>query len=296
MSHVYKRRQKEYVDSLPSLFDYYAYMFHFTGLLGGPTIYYNEYQHVMKSTPSAFRWKEVIKTAIIGICGLILCQATNYICSLEDLLNPSLHRYPLSLRLAVFVFVMMGMRGRYYGLWKLGESMCILNGFGEENGSWKGISNVDILKFEFSNNYSTTARVWNRRIQRWLQMCIYERSNFNQFYVFMVSAFWHGFYPGYYIGFTLASFMTHVNRLATKKLWPQVQGTVLEMPYLLAGTICCLLTNTFMLGAHMCYTVKRTKQLWGNFDYSYPLFLVVACVVLTLMPMPKKSALHEKSE
>ena len=72
MSHVYKRRQKEYVDSIPSLFDYYAYMFHFTGLLGGPTIYYNEYMHVMKSTPNVSRWKEVIKTAIIGICGLII--------------------------------------------------------------------------------------------------------------------------------------------------------------------------------------------------------------------------------
>lgn len=138
MSHVYKRRQKEYVDSIPSLFDYYAYMFHFTGLLGGPTIYYNEYMHVMKSTPNVSRWKEVIKTAIIGICGLIIFQATDYICSLEDLLDPSLHRYPLSLRLAVFVFVMMGMRGRYYGLWKLGESMCILNGFGRREWELEG--------------------------------------------------------------------------------------------------------------------------------------------------------------
>ena len=101
MSHVYKRRQKEYVDSIPSLFDYYAYMFHFTGLLGGPTIYYNEYMHVMKSTPNVSRWKEVIKTAIIGICGLIIFQATDYICSLEDLLDPSLHRYPLSVLLCL---------------------------------------------------------------------------------------------------------------------------------------------------------------------------------------------------
>ena len=299
MSHVYQRRQMEYVDALPSLFDYYAYMFHFTGLLGGPTIFYNEYQSVVRSTPKASRWIEVIKTAIIGICGLLLFKVTNHFCSLDDLMDSSLRQYPLGLRLFGFVLVMFGMRGKYYGLWKLGESMCVLNGFGEEGGEWKGISNVDIIKFELANNYSTTARVWNRRIQRWLQMCIYERSNFNQFFVFMVSAFWHGFYPGYYIGFTLASFMTHVNRLATKKLWPRVQGTPFEKPYLWAGTVFCLLTNTFMLGAHMCYTVKQTKQLWGNFSYSHPLFLVVACVILTLIPTPRKpdsSAPHKKAE
>lgn len=74
------------------------------------------------------------------------------------------------------------------------------------------MSNVDIMGFEFAIKLLHTARTWNCRIQQWLQYCIYERSNFNQFLVFMVSAFWHGFYPGYYIGFSLASFMTHVGR------------------------------------------------------------------------------------
>lgn len=119
------------------------------------------------------------------------------------------------------------------------------------------------------------------RIQQWLQYCIYERSNFNQFLVFMVSAFWHGFYPGYYIGFSLASFMTHVGRLAYKKVWPRVEGTAYQSVFKMAMMMLCAYTNSWMLIAHMSYTVSRTMQIWRNFDFVHPVLLVVLCVLFT---------------
>ena len=43
-------------------------------------------------------------------------------------------------------------------------------------------------------------------VQEWLRKSIYQRSpfkdkNLSQLLTFMVSAFWHGFYPGYYLTF-----------------------------------------------------------------------------------------------
>ena len=32
MSRVYKRRQEQYITSMPSLFDYYCFIFHFPGI------------------------------------------------------------------------------------------------------------------------------------------------------------------------------------------------------------------------------------------------------------------------
>ena len=52
MARLYQRRQSRAISALPPLFDYYAYMFHFTGLLGGPTIYYTEYEDVMSNRRS----------------------------------------------------------------------------------------------------------------------------------------------------------------------------------------------------------------------------------------------------
>jgi hypothetical protein len=45
---------------------------------------------------------------------------------------------------------------------------------------------------------------WNVGVQEWLRKAVYQRSPFkgktaNQLYVFIVSAFWHGFYSAYYI-------------------------------------------------------------------------------------------------
>lgn len=44
-------------------------------------------------------------------------------------------------------------------------------------------------------------------VQEWLRKCVYERlpysKSMNQLLTFMVSAFWHGYYAGYYITFGL---------------------------------------------------------------------------------------------
>jgi|688.fasta_scaffold564924_1 hypothetical protein len=45
-------------------------------------------------------------------------------------------------------------------------------------------------------------------VQEWLRKCIYERCPFKsrflaQLWVFLISAFWHGFYFGYYLSFVL---------------------------------------------------------------------------------------------
>lgn len=51
-------------------------------------------------------------------------------------------------------------------------------------------------------------------VQEWLRKSIYQRSPFkdkslSQLYVFMVSAFWHGFYAGYFMSFFLWFLQVH---------------------------------------------------------------------------------------
>jgi hypothetical protein len=79
---------------------------------------------------------------------------------------------------------------------------------------WSLIPNINPWVFEMSPQYRDKIKSWNMSVQGWLQKCIYHRfrtpeqyrkSNADkskgQLLVFLVSAFWHGFYPGYYISF-----------------------------------------------------------------------------------------------
>jgi len=56
---------------------------------------------------------------------------------------------------------------------------------------------------------------WNILTTHWLRHCVYERvhPSIGTWVVFLVSAFWHGFYPGYYIAFLTAALFTTAARL-----------------------------------------------------------------------------------
>ena len=295
MSRVYKRRQEQYITSMPSLFDYYCLIFHFPGIFGGPTLFYHEYDEVIGSDkytngfPKS-RYLPALRMFVTGVVGLGLYVLANSYWPIDYFLTESFGAKPLVVRLVVFYVAMLGYRCRYFGMWKIGESICVVNGFGrkevKDHETWDGCSNVDIVHFELASDFGKTVHYWNCRIQKWLQMCIYERSNFNQLYVYIVSAFWHGFYPAYYCAFGLASLMTVVGRMASKKFWPHVKGTWMEKPYVFGGIAMCNMVKTFMLGAFSCYSFEKTMRIWYQFDFFTPVVLLIGGAILLLLPNP----------
>lgn len=93
---------------------------------------------------------------------------------------------------------------------------------------------------------------WNIGVQEWLRKCIYERSPFQskvlkQLYVFMISAFWHGFYLGYYFSFLLWFLQVYFQGLVFK--YSQRPDTLMARMYLRLGParswILALLATSF---------------------------------------------------
>lgn len=291
---IYRRRQAEYVTAIPSLLDYFGFVYHFPGLLGGPNTYYREYHDVMSNVrypsgklPSS-RYRAVLVNLAKGCLFFALFVVGSLYLPADFLLTASFAEKSLVHRVLRLYLTFLGVRCRYFGLWKLGESLCILDGFGEETNDgvsqWTGISNIDIWAFETSSSMSAATRAWNKRTQKWLQMCVYERSNFNQFYVFMVSAFWHGFYPSYYLCFGLGSLLQYANRLTAVKLWPRVQGTWMETPYLVLGNVCVMLVGSYMLEAMFNYSFERAWLGWKQASFFGIVFLFCGVVLLWLIP------------
>jgi len=54
---------------------------------------------------------------------------------------------------------------------------------------------------------------WNIQTHMWLRLIAYNRMPSGKtLAVFVLSAFWHGFYPGYYLTFVLGAFLVYAGR------------------------------------------------------------------------------------
>ncbi|KKF92231.1 Lysophospholipid acyltransferase [Ceratocystis platani] len=81
--------------------------------------------------------------------------------------------------------------------------------------SWNRLQNIDPLAVETAQNPRAYLGGWNMNTSNWLRNYIYlrvtprgKKPGFRaSLMTFGTSAFWHGFHPGYYMSFILASFI-----------------------------------------------------------------------------------------
>jgi lysophospholipid acyltransferase 1/2 len=88
------------------------------------------------------------------------------------------------------------------------------NGYDEnDNPKWDLVTNVNIIGCELSTSIKSSFDHWNVQTQLWLRRIAYDRLPAGKTLgVFVLSAFWHGFYPGYYLTFVLCAFMVYAGR------------------------------------------------------------------------------------
>ena len=110
--------------------DYFAYSYHFAGLLGGPTIFYREYLTVMNNevpkvpnTPN--RYVAVLKCvvsafALFGVWGYLTSHFP-----VDFLVTPEYAEMPLWKQFIIIYITGVAVSVRYMALWKLGEGMSI---------------------------------------------------------------------------------------------------------------------------------------------------------------------------
>ncbi len=124
----------------------------------------------------------------------------------------------------VWILYMLGFTARlkYYGVWALTEGSCILSGIGFKGVDvktgkvqWNRLQNVNPWGIESAQNTRAYLENWNMNTNNWLRNYMYlrvtpkgKKPGFRaSLATFITSAFWHGFYPGYYLTFVLASFL-----------------------------------------------------------------------------------------
>jgi len=83
---------------------------------------------------------------------------------------------------------------------------------------WDRIVGVYLLEAELATDSNGFLRNWNHRVHIWIKFYLSERivskgsrpKTWQYIVIFLISAFWHGFYPFYYITFSCAVISTFV--------------------------------------------------------------------------------------
>jgi lysophospholipid acyltransferase len=246
-AHEKEKRVKE----LPSLLEFIGYIYFFPSFLAGPHIYFADYKRFIEGTlyvkgeapstamPTAFKLGQAL------LC-LAVTAPLSAMMPIPWMCSDDYYTQGFAFKFFYMWLSLLAARFSFYFVWLLSEGSFIACGIGyngkvknprtgKEEVNWDRFNNVDVLGWEL---YGQSPRVciasWNRQVQQWLYNYVYVRS-FYTIEVFdekaqkmvkikkrpwystlltnLLSAFWHGFYPGYYLGFGSVSFVIEAARI-----------------------------------------------------------------------------------
>jgi len=228
------------VKRMPTLLEYYSYLFFFPTFLSGPSFHFAPYLKWIndelyvdqKYNPSGKMpdptWAvlEAFGLAVV-LVGVHLVVSGKF--PLEIFFQEhGVDHMSLFVRHVYLQAAVIGVRCKYYFIWKLAEGAGTLTGLGfsgyDKQGipTWTRLTNIYLIKIESFGCLRDITTYWNCKTGEWLKNYIYFRQTKNPnkdrvptyalYLTNTASAVWHGFYPGYYFAFVYAAFTTDIAR------------------------------------------------------------------------------------
>ena len=225
----------------PSLLEFMSYCFYFPSYVAGPCFAYRNYRNwsnglveVPAGREAAAAWK-FLGSLVILFMNKVLLSYIPIAAIIEPLGtgNPSILEWGIPLRLIYVWWSIMLHRAKYFFVWYMCHSACILSGLAyngkkkdfkptdstawvlmfeeavdSEGNLWNGCSNGNYFMVETAQNLKAVTDNWNMGVNYWLKNVFYIRvaDNQDKFPKFlrgfdlktlvtqMTSAFWHGMY------------------------------------------------------------------------------------------------------
>uniref|UniRef100_A0AAV2MBP4 Lysophospholipid acyltransferase 1 n=1 Tax=Knipowitschia caucasica TaxID=637954 RepID=A0AAV2MBP4_KNICA len=243
-------RMEMHICQRPSLMEYLSYNLNFMSVLVGPCSDYKDYIDFIEGRHISSRLhshtfngykKPLEPSPVRAVCEkLLICTGCvlfflivtrslpiKYNVDPEFLTNAT---FPT--RLIYAFFSVQASRPKFYFAWTLADAVNIAAGYGfsriDENGrsSWDLLCNVNILGIETATSYKSFIDNWNIRTGAWLKTVCYDRApRYRLALTFILSALWHGLYPGYYFTFLTAIPITMAARAIRKSIRPFFLGS-----------------------------------------------------------------------
>ncbi|PFX28210.1 Membrane-bound O-acyltransferase domain-containing protein 2 [Stylophora pistillata] len=235
-------QRREKLKKVPSLLDYFSYLFHYSTVLAGPVCTFKEFNDFIDGSdirPKKPGEKEpsplmdVSKKMLSGFMCVFILFLTGADYPVSRNADPKfIASEPFYWRVLYGWISATVAKLRYYFAFKIAEAANNMGGLGfngfDENGKarWNRVTNANILKIEFATSMKMMLDNWNISSALWLRRTVYERvSQHRTLAVFITSSIWHGFYPGYYMMFLTFGLMLEAGRMGRRVIRPYFQKT-----------------------------------------------------------------------
>lgn len=304
------------LSELPGIVEYLGYTFNFATVLAGPAYEYKTYANACdgnllytaekkprgKIPGSIWPALKCLLTSIICL-GLYVVgsakfplldpadpqNATPVIITEEFLAKPWIYRY-FYMWVALFFI-----RQRYYFAWKNAEGANNIwyagfEGFDKDGKvkGWENACNVRIFEFETAPNVKTLSAMWNMKTANWLGRYVYMRTNGSLVATYGLSAFWHGFYPGYYMFFLSVPLMTFCERVGRKKLSPIFSTGGKWTPWGIVTILSTSFLAEYMVVAFQLLAYDWAVAGWKSHYFSGHILCFAFYALVSQLPTPKK--------
>ncbi|KAJ2747493.1 Lysophospholipid acyltransferase [Coemansia sp. BCRC 34301] len=312
---AYQTKNAIATDSVPSLLEYLGYVFFFPGFAVGPAFEMATYRRMI-SFDSTSHGRQLntraYRTLLVGLFWMVVYVVYNPSYSFLHLTTSEFKYKGVAAKVVYLCATGVVARAAYYTAWKMSEGACVLaglgfDGFDESSGSvrWMDISNVNIASVELGTSIKELIDGWNIGTNTWLRHHVYLRIMANTtrrkpsakhvpqssstaatVLTFLVSAWWHGFYPGYYLTFFMGSLVSSAARTLRRNLNPlitQSDSANAKAAYNVAGWALSKYTLDFIVSPFMVLTLPLSLTAWRNNYFSVPIAVVAIHAVFNVL-------------
>ncbi|MFT7816148.1 lysophospholipid acyltransferase 1-like [Arapaima gigas] len=311
------------VRSKPSLIEYLSYQLNFLSILVGPSSNYKDYvefiegRHIQSRLAELNGKKGIIenglepspKRAVVHklfvsvICLVLFLTLTKAFPIAYNVDAHFINEAPFLSRLTYAFFSVQAARPKFYFAWTLADAINNAAGYGfsgfDDKGqaSWDLISNLNILGIEMATSFKTFIDNWNIQTGVWLKCVCYDRvPRYRTPLTFMLSALWHGVYPGYYFTFLTGIPIT----LAARIMRRNFQQYFLSSPTLKFGydVVTWAVTQLSICYTMMPFLLLAVEPTLGFYRSMYfhvhviSITIVIAAVTLGHAKPPPRRELH----
>lgn len=227
-----EEQKAQRIQILPSFYEYIAYIQFLPSAVMGPGLDYSDYATFINMEKQYFNIPNPTKAVLSSLGASVACLFLYLFVYLKyfpvEFMTTDTYLRWSAWKMFLYSFISVTLiRFKYYFAWKLNScaidacglsyEKTITNSEGKPEHIFSKHPNANILIVEGTYHVRDKIANWNMPVQGWLRKCVYERVHSQgQFITFMVSAFWHGFYGGYYFSFFLWFAMVHLAQLVFK--------------------------------------------------------------------------------
>eukprot|EP00928_Gymnodinium_smaydae_P013476 TRINITY_DN14912_c0_g2_i2.p1 TRINITY_DN14912_c0_g2~~TRINITY_DN14912_c0_g2_i2.p1 ORF type:complete len:526 (-),score=64.13 TRINITY_DN14912_c0_g2_i2:124-1701(-) len=308
------------LDDLPNPLEYFGWVHNFSTYQAGPALEIQEYLSVnngLIELPGGC-FLATLRQFVQGVVCLgahmvfdakfPLGSAAEGLKNAHGPLSDAFLELDILSRVAYVMVSVFGVQLRFFMAWKLGEAAATAFGYGSNGGKWNGCQNIDLRVWLLSDNMSEASKAWNQKTQAWLQTYTYRRypggRGAKLLATYAVSAYWHGFYPGYYITFFNLGLLNMAHDKVKVHIRPYFCGhpgdekaqnvfesiSIQKKAYDAFGIIALTWIKSFVTLPFLLSTVGNAWTCMSRLYFIGVVFTLVGFFIVPLVPKKRKQA------